>query len=139
MATQKFSAKCKRPEVKNNAGEVTSPEVIEHISVDYDFGDTIKQAVNAFGDEAVMFCFTKGATQELQAHLRREFLTKDSATIVSEITNWKPEVRQVRQARVPSDPTTDVLANWDTMPEEKKAEFMRKLQERINQSAETTA
>lgn len=72
-----------------------------NIEVNYDFGDSLQDAVDKFGEDVVFESFKAHAKINLQALLRRamapdkEGNVKSDAEIHQMVSEWKPGVSQV--------------------------------------------
>ena len=67
----------------------------EPVSVDYDFGDTLAQAVEKFGEEVVFTRYKAAAVIDLQAYMRNMIRSEKSEDdIRSEVAAWVPGIRQ---------------------------------------------
>ena len=64
-------------------------------SVEYDFGDTLVEASENFGDDVVFSRFVSAATVDLQALIRRNLTLEEPKTeeeIQAIVAEWKPGV-----------------------------------------------
>lgn len=88
-------------------------------SMDYDFGDNIKESVDLFGEAPVHSAFVQASIVSLQG-LIRSGLDRDEApaSIVARLATWKPGVTMPRMA----DPVSTLKAQFasGTMTEEDK-------------------
>ena len=67
----------------------------EPVSVDYDFGDTLAEAVSKFGEEAVFTRYMAAAVIDLQAYMRNMIRAeKTEDDIRNEVAAWIPGARQ---------------------------------------------
>ncbi len=66
------------------------------VSVSYDFGDNLDQAVELFGAELVFNRYESAVTIDLQALIRRGIKAEKTDEEIQELTNaWKPGIKQV--------------------------------------------
>lgn len=77
-----------------------SPKTGRELEVDFDFGNTLQEAIDLFGEEVVYSNYKKSAVIALQALVRRN-LDKDGEKAVSEediikaVEAWKPSVARI--------------------------------------------
>lgn len=97
------------------------------IEVDYDFGSTLEEAIDLFGEAVVFANFQRQATVGLQAFIRgRASAVKDGAfvnsddQILSAVAEWKPSDGTVRRMSK-EDKLEKLLAGMD--PDE-RMEFL---------------
>lgn len=105
MANTEVNATAK---LKDKNGNLTGEE--REVSVYYDFGDDLSDAVEKFGEEAVFAQYKQQATIGLQAILRRHGADANvSDEHLQEVAdNWKPgEKRAVRKS--PAEKIQDML------------------------------
>lgn len=104
MAMQKVTATGK---VKDEDGNVVSERTIE---VEYDFGDDIDAAVDAFGADVVMSNYRQSAVIALQSRLRAQIAAglKDNE-IAAKAEEWKPGFKSVTR-KSPVDKVRDLLS-----------------------------
>ena len=104
--------------------EVTANKGSKSLTVSYDFGNNLQDAVARFGEDVVFSNMQQSMKISLQALIRRGF---DKGVTDEEITAqaaaWKPGVAAQRQ----SDPVAAVLSKWATLSPEKKAELLKQL------------
>ena len=104
--------------------EVTANKGSKSLTVSYDFGDNLQDAITKFSEDVVFSNMQQSMKISLQALIRRGF---DKGLADEEIINqaaaWKPGVAAQRT----SDPVGAVLAKWATLPAEKKAELLKQL------------
>ena len=93
------------------------------ITVQYDFGSTLDEAVEKFGGDVVFSRFRAAATVDLQGVMRRHMqdqLGKDDKVTQAEKTDdeineivagWKPGLAKPKKS--PGDKLKDLLANMD--------------------------
>lgn len=87
-------------------------------------GETAKESIELFGDEAVNSNALANATVTVQSGVRRMLTAGKSAEEIQDaFSNWKLGVAIVRVA----DPTAAIMAKWPTMSKEERAEFLSKL------------
>lgn len=69
----------------------------EPVSVEYDFGDTLAEAVEKFGEEVVFTRYKAAAVIDLQALMRNMIRAQKSEDEIREaVSEWKPGVRQLK-------------------------------------------
>jgi len=104
--------------------EVTANKGSKSLTVSYDFGDNLQDAVAKFGEEIVFSNMQQSMKISLQALIRRGFDkgAEDSA-IVAQAAAWKPGVAAQRQ----SDPVAAITAKWAALDPEARAELLKKL------------
>ena len=67
----------------------------EPVSVDYDFGDNLDEAVSVYGEEVVFSRYKAAAVIDLQAYMRNQIRAeKSEAEIRTAVSEWKPGVKQ---------------------------------------------
>lgn len=106
--------------------DVTANKGDRGITVSYDFGDNLQHAVELFGEEVVFTNAIQSMKITLQALMRRG-IDKElpDETIAAQAAAWKPGVTAQRT----SDPAATVLAKWQQMTPEKKAELLKQLKQ----------
>jgi len=99
-----------------------NPSVERDLSIDYNFGATLEEAVEMFGAEVVFSGFVADAKVGLQAYVRarlgktdEEFMTDEQ--IIAEAEAWKPGQR--KQAADPMAKLQALLAKLS--PEQRAA------------------
>lgn len=79
--------------------ETTSVKMSRELAVNYDFGDTLDEAVAKFGADVVYSNFKKSAVIALQALVRRKLDKKEDAlsdeAIIAAAAAWKPGIASV--------------------------------------------
>lgn len=123
-------------EKKNEAGEVINN--VRRIETEYDFGSSLADAVEKFGEEVVFSSFVASAKVDAQALIRRHLKSNVPAVegvsaerpytdeeIVAALAKWKPGVKSERAAASVSDKAEALLGK---MTDAQKAEFLAKLQ-----------
>lgn len=99
----------------------------------YSYPDTIEEAINLYTDTVVYNIFKKQAIVLAQG-VARPMLDegKSHDDIQSFMDTWRPDVKieRTRVRTVASIP--ELLANWDTLDADKRAEIMALFQERLN-------
>ena len=115
MTAQKITAR--------DGNEENSPSV----SVDYDFGDNLQEAVELFGDDVVFSRFKAAAVVDLQALIRRHLggeKPKTAEEIQALVSEWKPGVsKRVRKST--TEKAQDLIGQ---MSAEEKAALLASLQ-----------
>ena len=101
------------------------------LELEYDFGATIEESVEKFGEDVVHGYFLKGIKVGLQAYIRR-MLKEDKSDdeILASLDSWTPGVRAPRVAGAGS--TKKLLTQFAKMSPEKQAELLASLQAQIN-------
>lgn len=106
------------------------------VTVHYDFGDNLAEAVQMFGDDVVYGKFKAAAVVDLQAVLRRNMFDEtgegdnvtlvpvDSETVQTRIADWKPGVT----TRVFKSPKEKALAALKGMSPAEIAEMLKELE-----------
>lgn len=97
-----------------------NPKTNTSATINYDFGSTVAEAVEKFGEDVVLSNFVSAATVTAQGAVRRMLgAGKSEAEIVEKMSAWKPGVALAREAQ---DPMVAALAKFNTLsPEEKEA------------------
>lgn len=70
------------------------------VTIDFDFGSNLDEAVSLFGPDAVYSGFLDAAVISLQSNIRR--LSKkgaDAKTIQSQLSEWKPTASGLRKPK----------------------------------------
>ena len=104
--------------------EVTAKRGTRELTVAYDFGENLKDAIEKFGEDVVLTNAIQAMKISLQALIRRAF--DKGATdeeIAAQAAAWKPGVAAQRQ----TDPVAAVLSRWQTLSADKKAELLKLL------------
>lgn len=101
-----------------------NPSVERSISIDFDFGETLAEAVEMFGEEAVYNGFVADAKVGLQAYVRarlgkteEEYMTDEQ--IIEEAATYKPGQR--KQA---ADPMAKLQALLGKLSPEQRAALL---------------
>lgn len=104
--------------------EVTANKGSKSLTVSYDFGENLQDAVAKFGEEIVFSNAVQSMKISLQALIRRGFDkgTEDSV-IAQQAAAWKPGVAAQRQ----SDPVATITSKWAALSAEDRAELLKKL------------
>ena len=93
------------------------------VSVNFDFGDNLQDAVQKFGEEAVFNAFRQQSRVNLQSLIRRHKQNGDDAkTIQKAADEWKPG--QVKPKRSKAERLQEDISN---LSEEEKNEILKKL------------
>lgn len=100
------------------------------VTVEYDFGENLQEAVEMFGDDVVFSKFKAAATVDLQSVIRRNMFDEqgegddktlipvDAETVQERISDWRPGVT-TRVTKSPKEKALDAMKNMS--PEEIKA------------------
>jgi hypothetical protein len=95
----------------------------EAVTVTYDFGDNLDEAVSLFGAEVVFARFAAAATVDLQGVIRRHMVdqlgkdgqvtsaAKSDEEIAELVANWKPGLAKPKKSA--KEKLTDMLAALD--------------------------
>ena len=104
--------------------EVTANKGSKSLTVSYDFGENLQDAINKFGEEIVFSNAVQSMKISLQALIRRGFDkgTEDSV-IAQQAAAWKPGVAAQRVA----DPVAAITQKWAALDPEARAELLKKL------------
>lgn len=95
----------------------------EHIA-DYEFGDTLQDAVGMFGEEVVLSSYKRSQVITYQNAVRRMLEAgKTNEEIDKAMEAWKPGVAMERT----SDPIAALMSKWSKLTDEQKAEIIAKL------------
>lgn len=101
------------------------------ITLTYEFGANLDDAVAKFGAEVVYGAFVKAAKINLQAYIRRLMNSEnppDDAGIIAEVEKWKPGTRQ---PRVGGDIVAKITAQLAKLPPEQRKEKAQALLEKL--------
>lgn len=80
--------------LKDKDGNLTGEEVTE--SVTYDFGSTVVEAIDKFGEEVVYTNFKQAAIIAAQSRIRSHILAGlRGADLQAKISEWKPGVKSI--------------------------------------------
>ena len=104
--------------------EVTANKGQKSLTVSYDFGDNLQDAVAKFGEEVVFSNMQQSMKISLQALMRRGFdkgITDEEIT--AQAASWKPGVAAQRT----SDPVAAIMGKWASIPADKRAELLKQL------------
>lgn len=100
---------------------ITASKVVEgekrEVSISYNVGETVEEAVSMFGEKAVLDCFVAALKIQAQSAMRRGLengLPNDE--IVSMMSSWRPGQRLVRGY----DPLTELKKRLPNLSEEDK-------------------
>lgn len=102
-----------------------APKKDKELEVEYDFGASLDEAKEKFGDEVIFSNFKQSAVISLQGIVRRH-LDKGELTdeqIREKVAAWKPGVAIVKT----SDKKAIVLAAFGKMSEEEKKALLEQL------------
>lgn len=114
-----------------SAIEVTANKGQKSLTVNYDFGDNLQDAVTKFGEDVVFSNMQQSMKISLQALIRRGFdkgVTDEE--IAAQAAGWKPGVAAQRTA----DPVAAIMAKWQGIPAEKRAELLKQLKSQMTQA-----
>lgn len=108
--------------------EVTANKAGRSLTVSYDFGSSIQEMIEKFGEQVVMTNAVQAMKISLQARIRAAFdKGLDDQTIAADCASWKPGVQSQRT----SDPVAAILSKWSTLDPEAKAEMLKKLKQSV--------
>lgn len=104
--------------------EVTANKGSKSLTVSYDFGENLQDAIAKFGEEIVFSNAVQSMKISLQALIRRGFdKGVEDSQIAEQAAAWKPGVAAQRQ----SDPVAAITAKWANLSPEARAELLKKL------------
>jgi len=96
-------------------------------AVAYDFGATLPEAVDKFGDAVVFTNFKRTAVITAQAAIRRMLEGgKGEEEITASMSSWKPGVALERTI----DPVASLVGKWDSYSPEEQDEIIKKLKKK---------
>lgn len=105
----------------------TSDGTARSVTVDYDFGENLEEAVGLVGEAVVFANYKASAKITLQALVRRHIAAgDDDDKIVAAVDAWKPGMPSERKVK---DPTKNILEAWPKMSEADRADFLRQLKD----------
>ncbi len=112
-----ISAKTKivvTPEVKNEAGQVTTAAVLEDksVTVNYDMPQDLKGLIAKFGEEVVAGQAEAALVISLQAFMRRH-AAKPQAELQAQVDGWKPETRATTVRKSAEEKINDLVGGLD--------------------------
>jgi len=123
-------------EKKDAEGNVLNQ--VRRIETEYDFGDSLADAVEKFGEEVVFSSFVASAKVDAQALIRRHLKSNVPAVegisserphtdeeIAAALAKWKPGVKSERSAASATDKMEALLGK---MTDAQKLEMIAKLQ-----------
>lgn len=97
----------------------TTSDSDREVTVTYDFGDTLDEAVERFGPDVVFSRFQSAAVIDLQSLIRRGIKAQKNDNEIQQMAaNWKPGIKQV-VAKDPKSRALQALQGLD--PEQRKA------------------
>lgn len=102
-----------------------APKKEKEMTVGYDFGDTLADAIAKFGEEVVFSNFKQSAVISLQGNVRR-YMEQGKLTdeeIEKKVGEWKPQIAKVST----TDATEAILKKAAKMSEKERAELIEKL------------
>lgn len=98
------------------------------VNTEYNFGESLAEAVSLFGEEVVFDYFTANATVRLQAFVRTRIEARKSEEEIQEEANgWKPGVVQ----RSSKDPKESIVKDFAKLSAAQRAELLASLQESL--------
>ncbi len=104
--------------------EVTANKGSKSLTVSYDFGENLQDAIAKFGEEIIFSNAVQSMKISLQALIRRGFdKGVEDSQIAEQAAAWKPGVAAQRQ----SDPVAAITAKWANLSPEARAELLKKL------------
>lgn len=136
------SARSETGEVEVTA-RVPNAEPPREVSVKYNFGRNLAEAVQLFGEDVVFNRFESAATIDLQALMRRHMVdqtnkkgevsspAKSDDEIRKLVANWRPGIKQI-QRKSAKDKVKDLLSS---MSPEERAALLQSYQEGEGASA----
>ena len=97
------------------------------VTIAFDFGDTVSEAIEMFGEEVVLSKFKQSTIVDLQSAIRARMFEEDkesgdltpvdSETVAASLAGWKPGVA-TRQGKSMKEKAKDLLSKMS--PEEVK-------------------
>lgn len=109
-----------------SAIEVVAKKNGREVVTNYDFGDNLNEATEKFTADVVFTNFRQAAKISLQAIIRRGIEKGlDDNAIAQQCATWKPGVALERTI----DPATSIMAKWNTLPPEQRAELLKQLKQ----------
>lgn len=103
---------------------ITAKKGDNDATIGYDFGETLDEAVELFGEEVVFSGFRRTSVITAQAAIRRYLETGHSEEEVqSKMEEWKPGVSLVRVI----DPVKAILSKADAMEDDDIEALIEKL------------
>lgn len=98
--------------------------VKKEAAINYDFGDSLSESIEKYGENVVFSNFKKSAVITAQSVMRRYLdANKSQDEIVSAMASWKPGVSLERV----SDPEGAFMAKWEKMTPEERFSMLEKL------------
>ncbi len=102
-----MSEVCATAKIKDEEGNLVEEKTA---CVEYDFGDSIQDAIEKFGEDVVFSNFKQAATISLQSRIRSWVQAgKEGDDLQEEASNWKPGMRTVSR-KSPTEKLKDLLA-----------------------------
>lgn len=96
-------------------------------SIAYDFGATLPEAIEKFGEDVVFTSFKRTAVITGQAAIRRMLDGgKNEEEIAVAMNDWKPGVALDRSV----DPVASLIGKWDSYSPEEQAGILKKLKKK---------
>lgn len=97
----------------------------DEVTIDYDFGDDLNQAVELCGEEVVFSQFVSAAKVSLQGIMRAKLKAGLGQDAIQSFCNeWKPGMVVAKTTVDPIQATMDAFATWSP---EKREEYIRQL------------
>ena len=97
-------------------------------AIAYDFGDTLKDSVEKFGEAVIFTNFKRTAVITAQAAMRRMLEGgKTEEQIVEAMGTWKPGVALDRTV----DPVGSLVSKFDSYSKEEQDEIIKKLKAKM--------
>lgn len=107
---------------------ITAKKNDTEVSIEYDFGASLQEAAENFGEDVVFSGFISKSVITAQAAIRRYIEAGKSAEeIQTAMADWKPGVALKGEA----DPVGAVVRKVSAMDDEAKANFIAALKERL--------
>ena len=117
----------------------TLVEAARKIELEFNFGETLEEAIELYGKEVVFSAYVASAKVDAQALVRRYLKSNVPAVegvsterpytddeIAAKLASWKPGVKTDRGTTSVADQAEKILGK---MTDAQKAEFLKKLQE----------
>jgi hypothetical protein len=110
--------------------ETNAPKTDRSLEVEYDFGDTVAEAMAKFGESVVFSNYKQNVVIALQSLVRRELEKKEDKrvsddSIITKVAAWIPGVAAIRTG----DKKQKALEVFMSLSTEEKLEFIKKLRE----------
>jgi len=105
---------------KDEDGNVTGSE---NITIEYDFGDSLQDSIDAYGEEIVHAHFKAHAAVSLQARMRAAAKAGDDPQTA--VDSWKPG----QVSRRGKSPVEKAMGAFEKMSGDEQAKFIEQLKE----------